>query len=236
MLKFAKIWPLLAFVVFLAGCQPVDSLNPLYTDKDVIFDPALLGKWTPEKGGTLEFFQGQTHDYNYAVIVKDDETPGAQMALKGYLINLQGHRFLDLVQAEPTMWEESYGLDIKQTKDGPRVSPEFVHAGSGAYLEFANSDTDHQGEVTLQVRVAHWFFRVTGDDKELHLDSIDDEWLEKLLQQKKTHVTHVLARNQGKGSYELLLTADTAELQKFVVDHVNDEKIFSNKAKFTRGK
>lgn len=234
MFKFAKIWPLLAFMVFLAGCQPVDSLNPLYTEKDVIFDPALLGKWTTEQGGTVEFFEGQSHNYDYVVVSKDDEKPGAQILLRGHLINLQGHRFLDLVQAQPMVSERSYWLDIKQTHDGPRVSPQFIHVGDGAYLEFANSDTGHQGEVTLQVRAAHWFFRVIGDDKELHLDSIDDDDLKKLLEQKKAQITHVMARNQDKGSYELLLTAETAELQRFVVEHVNDDQIFSNQIKLKR--
>ena len=32
---------LISFLIVLAGCVP--SLNPLYTDRDVIFDPALLG-------------------------------------------------------------------------------------------------------------------------------------------------------------------------------------------------
>ncbi len=29
----------------LAGCVPVMSLHPLYTDKDVIFEEKLLGTW-----------------------------------------------------------------------------------------------------------------------------------------------------------------------------------------------
>ena len=40
----------LLFVVLLAGC--VTTLNPIYTDQDIIFDPAVLGDWhdseTPE--------------------------------------------------------------------------------------------------------------------------------------------------------------------------------------------
>lgn len=235
MRNFAKIWPLLAFMVFLAGCQPVDSLNPLYTDKDLIFDPALLGKWTEEKG-TLEFVKAQHKDREYRVVFRDDETPSHQMEFQGRLVDLQGHRFLDLEQTEPAVWEESYWLDTKQTKDGPRVSPQFVHAGDGVFLEFERGDTRRTSELTLQVRVAHWFFKVTGSDTDLRLDSIDDERLEKLLQQKKTQITHVMAGNKHESGGELLLTAETAELQRFVVGHVNDDEVFSVSRTFTRAK
>ncbi|HET8891602.1 MAG TPA: hypothetical protein VFQ41_22065, partial [Candidatus Angelobacter sp.] len=46
---------LLALLACLTGCVPVDSINPLYTDKDVVFDESLLGEWVGmdanEKGG-----------------------------------------------------------------------------------------------------------------------------------------------------------------------------------------
>ena len=32
----------------LGGCLPVASLHPLYTDKDVIFEKELLGKWVDD--------------------------------------------------------------------------------------------------------------------------------------------------------------------------------------------
>ena len=33
----------LLFFAIVTGCVP--TLNPIYTDKDLIFDPALLGTW-----------------------------------------------------------------------------------------------------------------------------------------------------------------------------------------------
>ncbi|HEY2170630.1 MAG TPA: hypothetical protein VGJ30_13450 [Candidatus Angelobacter sp.] len=38
-----KFLLLLAGLLWLTGCVPVDSLNPLYTDKDLAFDESLLG-------------------------------------------------------------------------------------------------------------------------------------------------------------------------------------------------
>jgi hypothetical protein len=219
---------LLAFILLLAGCQPVDSLNPLYTQKDVVFDSALLGKWT-EEGGTLEFFEGPDHSYN--VIFRDDSNPPEQMVLRGHLVNLQGHRFLDLAQKEWVGPPELYALQIVQTKNGPQVSPPFLHSGDGAYLEFAGGSN---GLVTLQTRIAHWFFKVTSDDKNLRLDFIDDERLEKLLEPKKIQIGHVMAPARNKDSHHLLLTASTADLQRFMVEYVNDEQVFSDSIKLKR--
>ncbi len=30
------------------GCSPVSSLEPIYTEKDLVFDPAALGVWYNE--------------------------------------------------------------------------------------------------------------------------------------------------------------------------------------------
>ena len=62
-----KLLLLFAGTLLLTGCVPVDSLNPLYTDKDIVFDESLLGTWVgPDNGKecacatniifTLEYF------------------------------------------------------------------------------------------------------------------------------------------------------------------------------------
>jgi hypothetical protein len=37
--------------------SPSDSLNPLFTEQDVVFDPALLGEWRMEDGSSLFVFR-----------------------------------------------------------------------------------------------------------------------------------------------------------------------------------
>ena len=44
---------LMVLATGLAGCIPVPSVYPLYTDKDVVFEPSLLGVWTDDSGITL---------------------------------------------------------------------------------------------------------------------------------------------------------------------------------------
>ena len=42
------LFPLLAGLMLLMACEPVISLHPLYTEKDLVFEPALLGCWGEE--------------------------------------------------------------------------------------------------------------------------------------------------------------------------------------------
>jgi len=226
MLKIERLGLLLVFMAFLSGCQPVDSLNPLYTQKDVVFDPALLGKWT-EEGGTLEFLEGAEH--SYAVVFKDDSNPPEQMVMRGHLVNLQGHRFLDLAQKEWVGAAESYPLPNKT-----QVTPAFLHAGDGAYLEVGGANGGGTGQTMLHMRIAHWFFKVTNNGANLRLDFIDDERLEKLLEPKKLQIDHVLAPGHNKENHHLLLTAGTADLQRFVVEHVNDSQVFADGIKLKK--
>jgi len=236
MFRPGKLWLFLAALAVLTGCQPVDSFNPLYTDKDAVFDPALLGKWI-ENGGTLEFVQSANDAY--VLTFMDDSNPPQQMTLEGHLLALQGHRFLDLIQTTWTSKPNSFQLSIEQAKKALKLNPPLIPAGDGAYIEFAPGSTS--GKVTpvsMHLRVAHWFFRVNSDDKNLTLDYIDDDRLSKLLEQGTVQIGHNLIGPEKKDAKEddrqLVLTAPTAELQKFVLDHVNDDQVFAGSIKFHR--
>ena len=235
MFKPVKVLLSLTFLVLLLSCQPVDSLNPLYTEKDAVFDPALLGKWR-EKDSTLEFFPSGTN--GYAVIFSDDSTPPEQIDFYGHLVNLEGHRFLDLVQKRWSSPPNSYDLRIDKIKNNLTVTPALVAAGDGAYIEFASLSADRAKQVKMQMKLAHWFFRFSIDGQALGLDYIDDDRLNKALEAKTVQLAHVLIppdkKNGEDEKPQLALTATTAELQKFVLDHINDDQIFAGAMKYER--
>ena len=236
MVKPVRVFLSLTFVALLVGCQPVDSVNPLYTEKQVVFDPALLGKWV-ENDGDLEFFQSGENGYD--VVFRDHSNPADQMALTGYLINLDGHRFLDLVQKKWASTPRTFQLRIEHGKNGSKVAQPLVWLDDGVYLQFAPGSGDPKSTpLQLEMKIAHWFFRVANDQNNLHLDYIDDDRLAKSLEQKSVQISHLLIAHAGKDEKsddrELLLTAATPELQKFVLEHVNDDQVFSDSAKFHR--
>ena len=232
MFRQVKLCLLVVVIGVLTGCQPVDSFSPLYRDKDVIFDPALLGQWK-EKDATLEFFKAA--DNAYDVVFSDDVTPSEHMELEGHLMNLEGQKFLDLVPKKWSAKPDSYQFSMEQGKNGSTLMPSLVHAGDGAYLEFRPAKAPR---MEVQLRMAHWFFRVTKDDRRLNLDYVDDDKLTKSLERKTVQIEHILVgprRKSGeKEDRQLVLTATTAALQKLVLAHANDDQFFSDSLKFQR--
>jgi hypothetical protein len=86
---------LLLFALVLAGCVP--SWNPFYTEKDLVFDPALVGTWRPveAKESSKEGWEfSKTGDKLYQLAQTDEE--GRKAAFEARLFKLKDHLFLDL--------------------------------------------------------------------------------------------------------------------------------------------
>ena len=94
--------------VLLAGCVP--SLQPLYTDREVVFDPALLGGWV-DKGGEDKWVFSRSGDKNHYEVVntRRGKSPGS---FEGHLVQLGAYRFLDLYPTEPDIDNETYKFHL----------------------------------------------------------------------------------------------------------------------------
>lgn len=95
----------LALALTLAGCVP--SLQPLYTEKDTVFDPALVGMWEKDKElWTLRAAAGGA----YQLTVKPDSGPPA--SFQAHLVQLDSSRFLDLYPDEPETGNDFYQFHL----------------------------------------------------------------------------------------------------------------------------
>ena len=98
-----KVMMLVSFtaLLVLTGCVP--SLQPLYTDEDLTFDPALLGTWRGgDPGDTWEFTQ--ENETGYHLVVNETKSRFSEGGKGGFVVHLvmaEGVRFLDLFPAEP---------------------------------------------------------------------------------------------------------------------------------------
>jgi hypothetical protein len=82
---------LIASFTFLTACVP--SLNPLYTEQDLIYNKALLGVWTDgEKTETWEFTFADENEYK---LVHTDEF-GKKGDFEARLMQVEGKTFLDI--------------------------------------------------------------------------------------------------------------------------------------------
>jgi|YelNatPaOPRAMG01_1025707.scaffolds.fasta_scaffold24995_2 hypothetical protein len=96
----------LLIVVFATGCL-VRSLNPLYTEKDVIFDPALIGVWEPDNDNKEKWEFQKGEGKSYKLIHTDERTNRAIFEV--HLVKLRNRKFLDILVVS---FEDDSGKDI----------------------------------------------------------------------------------------------------------------------------
>jgi hypothetical protein len=227
-----KFLPLLAGLLLLTGCVPVDSLNPLYTDKDLAFDESLLGSWVgPDNGddGVLQFIardEDGKKSYSLVMTEKDKDSNGYKRTVyHAHLVKLNEHMFLDVVPETFDSRPNSYSLRVKYGKSGGTIEPALLKLGEAAYLEFQNGAPD--GKVAAHLRRAHWIMNIARKDNKLQLNWVDDDYFRKAVQAGTVKLPSVIL-GEGKNK-DVVITASTQELQKFVAEHADDKTFFNSK-------
>lgn len=175
----------------LAGCF-VPSVNPLYTEKDLVFDPALVGTWgEPKDDERYIFARAGEKAYTWTVKEKDGDSE-----FDARLLQLGGHRFLD-------------ALLVRMKGDWKGSS---------------------FGRIAMVARPAHIFFKVELTNGTLRLGGLDPERLGKLLKSQPALIAHEWVKEPDAINDEprVLLTASTADLQKFILKYVGDTNVFVN--------
>jgi hypothetical protein len=81
--------------MLLAGC--ISSLHPFYTEKDVVFDPDLVGCWS--QGNDPETWEFSKVDEKMYELVYTDKKGNAGR-FDVHLFELEGKRFIDMVPQE----------------------------------------------------------------------------------------------------------------------------------------
>jgi hypothetical protein len=233
---------LFALLAWLTGCVPVDSLNPLYTDKEIVFDESLLGEWVgPETNdtGSMKFVKEGKNAY--VIVMTDKDGPNGEQKTTFYnaqLLSLSGQKFLDVLAQEWSASQASYPLRVGGSKGEQKVEPHLLKLGESAYMEFA---VEGKGSAAVaHLRNAHRFFKVTADGKKLRLDWIDDDKLKEAVLKGTVRIGNALIGAGEQNSptdatkKDIVVTASTSDLQKFVVEHMNDDKVFTEHADMRR--
>ncbi len=84
-----------SFLLMFAGC--VSSLNPLYTEQDLIFDAALLGVWT-DKDSKETWELTKADEKSYKLVYTDED--GKTGEFHAHLLKTDGKTFMDLTPVE----------------------------------------------------------------------------------------------------------------------------------------
>lgn len=94
-------------VVLIAGCVP--SLHPLFTEKDLVFDPALVGRWAEEKGESTWVLK-KSGDKSYELTYR--EKKGMTGKFEAHLVQFGAYRFLDIYPQELDIKNDFYKLHL----------------------------------------------------------------------------------------------------------------------------
>ena len=183
----------LLLALALAGCVP--SWNPFYTEKDLVFDPALIGAWRPvgamdSSQETWEF--SETGDKIYRLAQTDED--GRKAEFEARLFKLNDSLFLNLYLTKV----EGDGLQLN------------------AWASFSLVPT-------------HLLLKVDQFEPTLKLAAMNPDWMQNYVRQNPAGINH---RIVGDGN--IVLTASTIELQKFILVHLHDRDFFGGPMEMKR--
>lgn len=178
--RFTSLIAFALIAVVIAGCVP--SWNPLYTDKDLVFDAKLAGTWS-EDDESWQFEKIGDKRYRLTHTDKDKQVG----KFDAHLVKLGKYRFLDLYVTQ--------------------VSQDDLKANSLA---------------TAMLLPAHLFLRVDEIGDTLELAVMQPGKVKEHLKKNPKAIAH------RKMDDSIILTADTPELQAYVVKHAEGEALFGD--------
>ena len=173
-IKFA----IAGFLLILTSCVP--SLNPLYTDSDLIFDETLLGVWTDTDGAESWAFNSSDAK-EYKLVYTDEK--GKKGEFKTRLLKIEGKTFLDLTPVKPALEQNDF------------YKANFL--------------------------ATHTFVQITQTAPTVQISYLEPDWLKSFLDKNPSAIRH------EKLSGEILLTASTKDLQRFLLTHLNTPGAFA---------
>ena len=96
--------------IVMAGCIP--SLHPLYTNKDVVYDPKLVGVWSDSNDTGIWEFRPAPEPNSYTMIYTDKDKKAGAFSV--HLTKLDGMLFLDVFPNEPNLpYNGFYNLHLQ---------------------------------------------------------------------------------------------------------------------------
>jgi hypothetical protein len=200
---------LLVTLLLLAGsCIP--CLFPLYTKDDIVYDDRIVGSWD---GG----------DNGIWVIEKLEHHPFSG--------------FMDPQWTEPD--EDSdpdnifYKLTVYDTEDPDTLKAEFImhllELDGQLYADYYPEDYDlHHDFLSWHMIETHNFSKIRISENRLDVRFFDPWFLTEMIENNRIRIDHV------KLGENILVTAGTRDLQKFVIKYADDEKAIQSPDLFNR--
>ena len=186
-------------LIFLSGC--LTTLHPIFTEKDLAYEPKLIGIWNAERDGNKE----KVTISNLAT-ENSIELPGniSDIKQKGYLISYQREdgeiteRYIAfLARIGMHLYFDYYPADKKED----RKIDEFFE------VHFVKMHTSYRVEILK--------------DGSYELSQLDEGFVTKLIDEKKIRISYETSADDNK-----VITASTKELQQYLLKYGDEPSAY----------
>ena len=186
-------------LIFLSSC--LNTLHPIFTEKDLAYDPKLIGSWITENQGT----RGRVIISNLAT-ENSVELPGNVSVIKqkGYFISyrhedgeITDQYIAFLARIGKHLYFDYYPADKKED----RKIDEFFGA------HFVKMHTSYRVDISK--------------DGSFELTQLDEGYVRKLIDEKKIRISHETGADDNT-----LITASTKELQQYLLKYGDEPSAY----------
>jgi len=197
-MKTRIILSVLLVAFFLQGCL-VKSLHPFYTYRDIIYKKELLGQWRDNDSATWEIKQ--------------------HMRSTGIM--------------KPEVADQSYDIAFTDKNGTSHFNAHLFRLENQFYLDFLPSEISCQNDLAgFHLVATHTLAKVDLSGGKISIQWYNEEWLVGLFNKNKIRIAHERvpyeADQKDQESMQVILTAQTEELQKFIIKYGNDPEAFKN--------
>ena len=189
-------------LIFLSSC--LNTLHPIFTEKDLAYDPKLIGTWNTEKQGT----KGRVVISNLAT-ENSVELPGnlSDIKEKGYLISYQH----------------------EDSRNPERYIAFLARIGKYLYFDYypAYKKEDQKIDEFFEAHFIkmHTSYRVEIlNDGSFELSQLDGSYVKSLIDQKKIRISH-----EASADDDIVITASTSELQQYLIKYSDEPEAYDSK-------
>jgi hypothetical protein len=201
-----KIYLFSAAILLLALSGCLSTVHPIFTEKDLVFDPRLVGKWS----------------YSNA--------PGEPSGQDVVNLKTSSDLQIEIERAQKQDFDEHPGLErlmdktyiLRYLQDGKVDAVYFgylVKLGNNYYMDYFPASTpatkNYDAGYTSHYVKMHTCYRIRfTKNGQFELKQFSDAFLQELIENRKIRIRH---ETRADGSY--VITAPTQELQQYLLKY-----------------
>ena len=198
MKKIVRTTAFALLLIFLSGC--LTTLHPIFTEKDLAYDPKLIGTWK---------IDNQKTDIHRVVIT-----------------NLATESSIELPGNISSIKQKGYLISYQREHTTERYIAFLARIGNHLYFDYfpADKKEDRKIDEFFEVHFVkmHTSYRVDiSKDGSFELTQLDEGYVRKLIDEKKIRISHETDADDNK-----VITASTKELQQYLLKYGDEPSAY----------